>query len=277
MMKGTSPLSKFERIVQELIEGTFNRLFGGQILPQMIAVKLARSLETSSYNTNRQIANHYEVFLHPRDVTQVESESPELIKHLQRYLLQLAAEANFPLTDLPFIVVKGDELLQEQQVRVAASYDPTRDSNATRQHRRQLLDEAVRDALRAVDAFLILNGGQHISLESPMISIGRRMDNDIVLDSPSVSRRHAQIRWRYNHFIIYDSGSRAGVKVNGQKIRECVLQPGDVIVLADVTLVYGEGATRSMLPISQKKSDTEPTRSIAPPDDLLNDDTSKNE
>lgn len=268
VMNNDNPISRFEQIMQRVVEGTLSRLFGEQILPQVIAVKLARSLETSSYNTNRQIANHFEVFLHPADLTTTLEESPEIVVHLQRYILQLATEANFPLTDLPRIEIKADELLQQQQVRVAATYDPTRDSNATRQHRRQQLDDAVRNALKSVDAFLILNGDKHVALDQPMISIGRRMDNDIVLDSPSVSRRHAQIRWRYNHFIIYDSGSRAGVKVNGQKIRECVLQPGDVVVLADVTMVYGEGDTRSKAPISQRDPDSKATRAMRQPADL---------
>lgn len=73
------------------------------------------------------------------------------------------------------------------------------------------------------------------------MTIGRRIDNDIVIESPSISRRHAQIRWRYGRFVIYDLGSRGGTKVNGERVTESVLHNGDVISLSQVPLIYGEG------------------------------------
>ena len=72
------------------------------------------------------------------------------------------------------------------------------------------------------------------------MTLGRRSDCDIVLDSRSVSRRHAQLRWRFGRFIIYDLGSRAGTLVNEQPITEFALRPGDVIELAETSLIYGE-------------------------------------
>jgi pSer/pThr/pTyr-binding forkhead associated (FHA) protein len=92
-----------------------------------------------------------------------------------------------------------------------------------------------------VDAFLIVQGRRHAPLDRPVITLGRRADNDIVIDSPAVSRQHAQLRWRYGRVILYDLGSRAGTLVNGSPITEAVLQPGDLISLSDVTLIYGEG------------------------------------
>jgi pSer/pThr/pTyr-binding forkhead associated (FHA) protein len=67
------------------------------------------------------------------------------------------------------------------------------------------------------------------------------VDNDIVIESPSISRRHAQIRWRYGRFVIYDLGSSGGTQVNGQRVTESVLHNGDVIMLSQVALIYGEG------------------------------------
>ena len=71
--------------------------------------------------------------------------------------------------------------------------------------------------------------------------IGRRVDNDIVLDLPSISRQHAQIRWRQRYFVLYDVSSHGRTYVNGSQIQEHILRPGDVIALSDLFLVYGEG------------------------------------
>ena len=66
----------------------------------------------------------------------------------------------------------------------------------------------------------------------------------MVLDAATVSRRHAQLRWRYGHFVLYDLSQRHGrTTVNNQPVTECVLQPGDVITLSQIKLLYAEGQT----------------------------------
>jgi pSer/pThr/pTyr-binding forkhead associated (FHA) protein len=109
------------------------------------------------------------------------------------------------------------------------------------------------ERLRTLDAFLIVNGRRHFALDRPVITIGRRMDNDVIVDSPVVSRQHAHIRWRYGRFVLYDAGSRGGVAVNGEPCTECVLQPGDLITLSGrVNLIYGEGLdSRESLPAGE--------------------------
>jgi hypothetical protein len=89
-------------------------------------------------------------------------------------------------------------------------------------------------------AFLIVGGERTMLLTEPVVSVGRRFDNDIVLDDPRVSRTHAQLRLRFGRYVIYDLGSTAGTFVNGERIDECVLRAGDVISIGGVPLIYGE-------------------------------------
>src|SRR4030065_271660 len=56
-------------------------------------------------------------------------------------------------------------------------------------------------------AFLILDNGQHFPLDRPVINIGRRIDNQIVLEDQHVSRTHAQLRVRDGRFVLFDLGS----------------------------------------------------------------------
>ncbi len=95
-------------------------------------------------------------------------------------------------------------------------------------------------------AYLIINGSQVFSLERPLVHIGRRPDNDLVLDDPRISRLHAQLRANRGRFMLFDLNSTGGTLVNGKRITATILYPGDVITLAGATLVYGQRATRPL-------------------------------
>jgi adenylate cyclase len=72
-------------------------------------------------------------------------------------------------------------------------------------------------------------------LKSEM-SIGRTEGNDLVLNHPSVSRKHARIEARNSHWWIIDLKSTNGVKVNGNLITESQLNAGDKILVGSVQL-----------------------------------------
>lgn len=68
------------------------------------------------------------------------------------------------------------------------------------------------------------------------ISIGRTEGNDLVLNHPSVSRKHARIEGRNGKWWIVDLKSTNGVKVNGNLITEAQINPGDKILIGSVQL-----------------------------------------
>ena len=95
------------------------------------------------------------------------------------------------------------------------------------------------------------------------MNLGRQLDNDIVVEDPTVSRRHAQLQWRHGHYVIFDFGSRAGTLVNGQRVAECVLRAGDVMTLGNVSIIYGEeqrGEKGDLGNIRPGHDDTQPFR-----------------
>ncbi len=95
-----------------------------------------------------------------------------------------------------------------------------------------------------------------------MTNIGRRHDNHIVIDDVRVSRVHVQIRLRYEHYVLYDLTSTGGTLVNGPQVNECILNPGDVISLAGVMLVYVEdepSTDHNLHNVSSTASDIDPS------------------
>jgi pSer/pThr/pTyr-binding forkhead associated (FHA) protein len=86
--------------------------------------------------------------------------------------------------------------------------------------------------------FLISRGIDAIPLNQPVISIGRGHDNIVVIDDPRISRHHAEIRVILDHFVFFDLQSTGGTFINGQRISQGLLYPGDLISLAGFNLVF---------------------------------------
>lgn len=78
-----------------------------------------------------------------------------------------------------------------------------------------------------------------VAVSTDTITIGRDPANDIVLDHPSVSRKHARINRRENRYYIEDLGSINGVKVNGANADGTEVKQGTVVRLGKVELGVG--------------------------------------
>jgi ABC-type multidrug transport system ATPase subunit len=79
--------------------------------------------------------------------------------------------------------------------------------------------------------------------EKTLIQIGRDPSNDVVLDSPNVSRFHAQIERVGQRHRLRDLRSANGTYVNDQRVEgEVWLQPSDAIRIGRHRFVMGEAA-----------------------------------
>ena len=99
-------------------------------------------------------------------------------------------------------------------------------------------DDSDTNPREGEDAFLILNGVDLFALRVPVVSIGRRIDNVVVLNDPRVSRQHAELRSYHGRYVVFDMGSSGGTYVNGQRVTHSILYDGDVISLAGVHLIF---------------------------------------
>lgn len=66
---------------------------------------------------------------------------------------------------------------------------------------REVLSVAAVDKQMAGRWSLLIEGKQ-VQLGEPVINIGRALDNEIVLSDPTVSRYHAQLRWREGKYYL---------------------------------------------------------------------------
>jgi putative peptide zinc metalloprotease protein len=89
------------------------------------------------------------------------------------------------------------------------------------------------------------HGDQVYPLTKPVTAIGRTSDNDLILDDPSVSRRHARITRSPAGFVIEDLDSFNGTTVGGR-----VLHGDRAIVNDDTELLFGDVEVRFAQPRS---------------------------
>ncbi len=73
-----------------------------------------------------------------------------------------------------------------------------------------------------------------VSLDRPVVSIGRSVDNDIRIQSTLVSRHHCRIEVDGEAAWVVDLGSANGTKLNGERITRAMLSPGDKIQIGGV-------------------------------------------
>jgi predicted component of type VI protein secretion system len=78
-----------------------------------------------------------------------------------------------------------------------------------------------------------LSDGPSIWLDKPILLVGRHPECDIQIDSRKISRRHCCIAQISDYLVVRDLGSTNGVRVNGVRVAEGRLAPGDELTIGN--------------------------------------------
>ena len=89
------------------------------------------------------------------------------------------------------------------------------------------------------NAYLIINA-RVFPLDRMEIMVGRSLDNQLVINDPSVSRNHAKLVADDGSFVVFDMQSTNGTSVNGHPVEQQALRSGDTVSFADVPTMYIE-------------------------------------
>jgi pSer/pThr/pTyr-binding forkhead associated (FHA) protein len=77
-----------------------------------------------------------------------------------------------------------------------------------------------------------LDGHADISLDRAVVVVGRHRWCDVRIASPQVSRRHCCLALDRDGVLVRDLGSTNGTLINGRRVEEGVLRPGDELSIA---------------------------------------------
>lgn len=106
-------------------------------------------------------------------------------------------------------------------------------------HRSRLAEQLL-TMLKGFDDLLVVT--PKISGGAAVLSIGRLPQCDLVVHEPSVSQRHAELRWEGSsrRCFVHDMGSTNGTYVNTTLIHgeEVELQDGDTVCFGDAQFMY---------------------------------------
>jgi len=236
------PFELLEDALRKIIEGSLalTPMEGSRItLAQQITRALELDLGTADPADWRP-PQGFIIIMQP-DMAAAWRAHPEWITGLAQAVQSAALEIGIHFAQPPVLVLLTDPSLPENNyvIRTKRSEPlvaPTVASNVREKHKVESASSYP------VNAYLLLENGDTYHLQLPVINIGRRLDNHIVLDDTRVSRTHCQLRIVQGQYMVFDLNSSAGTTVNGVRITQCVLTAGDVISCAGVTLVYNQDA-----------------------------------
>ena len=82
---------------------------------------------------------------------------------------------------------------------------------------------------------------QVFDLDQSSIVVGRGEDADILIDNPSMSRRHAEFRQEGDGWVVQDLGSSNGTYIGEVRLEAaCPVQEGTEVAFGKFSIVFGK-------------------------------------
>lgn len=255
-----SLLRSIETNIARLVEGTFGRVFRSSVQPVELARRLVKEMDEHQQRTVRNVyvPNRYDVYLSRDDHRQLSPHAAALTSELSEYLAEHARRNSYALLTRPRVKLHLDRDLglgafgiavrmeqpDEADLAVAAEPDPGAPEAAPAPvptdatSVQPLVPAPTPDAIGTCALFGGPDGPR--PLLGSRVKVGRGRANDIVLQDASVSREHCELVADTvgNGWTVRDLDSTNGVSVNGSRVRERALSPGDRVAFGSVELRF---------------------------------------
>jgi hypothetical protein len=239
-------IDRLEKHLQQVIEGTFSGLFGKKIRAQDIALKLARAMQ-DGLNPAQDVGLHpiapdqYTISIHPNIHTHLTENFPDLAHILAEHLQILATQAGYHLNRGLQVNLHANPKLSTGEFTVSATH-------AQQLHQSTIGMKRIESPLikRPTNSRLTINQNRAIELKDDVINIGRHYENNIIIDDPSVSRFHIQLRLRFGTYTLFDLQSPYGTTVNNIRVEQHPLKSNDSIRIGQTQIVYTDDSTQEM-------------------------------
>jgi hypothetical protein len=239
-------LAKFERFFEQVMEGTVGRIFRSPIQPAEIGRRLERAMESNQVVSvdGLIVPNDYNVQMNPLDMVVFADFVPVLCHQMEEWLIDLAGQREYGFIDHVRVQIFGDETVPRRAIHVDATISELPNYDKARQDEVQRTEvyRVVKTTGDVAPKLLrFTNGdaaGETVIIRRPVVTIGRALDNDVIIDSAEVSRHHARIEVRNGDYHILDLDSTNGTAVNGHPANATRLNHGDTISLGTIALQF---------------------------------------
>jgi serine/threonine protein kinase len=102
-----------------------------------------------------------------------------------------------------------------------------------------------------------------LTAAAPLV-VGRSKDTQTRLTDPHVSRVHCEVQLDGDRVVVLDRGSAGGTLVNGKRVTQQQLKPGDVIRVGDTQLRFENDEVAEQSTLVQPKPGAKPAESGGP-------------
>ena len=231
-------LGRLESRLQNIFEGSAERLFPTTTPPKKLAHSLIEAMKDGIQPGAKDglfAPNQFIVQVDPEQAERWQT-SPDFLDKLTTMLGETAAEEGIRFKSAPVIRIQPNPRLTADEIRVNIQFEEIELPQTTAM---EIISDEDFEGIPQ-DAFLIVDGVDVYPLTQPVINIGRRTDNQLVINDGKVSRVHAQLRVINGRYVIFDLDSSGGTFVNGARIHQSTLSAGDVISIAGVPVVFGQ-------------------------------------
>ena len=175
-------------------------------------------------------------------ISQLESELERLRHANTDYEVELATKNEAIAELLEQVSGKGR---QDDSIReLEAAIEELDERMSARLQTPELPPAADRDRMSRVLIGKIDDQELRFPLFKKRLTIGRTQQNDIQLQAPHISRRHAVVMTEGDVTRVIDWGSKNGVYVNSQRVTEHFLASGDIVAIGDAKFRYEERPKR---------------------------------
>lgn len=233
--------SKSEENLFELIASSLNQLVDSRFSLKTISKQLAQEIAATAKidpEGRAYAPDQFTFSIHPDNSSTFNSTITDEQTLISIELQNAIERAGYRFARKPHVTLATDPTLAPCDLRVIAWH-----SSNPLQFSSTIKPEIIADPDKPPPgAFLIVEGKRHFPLNKATISIGRRLDSDLVFGDQHISRLHSLIKLQKSNYQIVDCDSTAGTRVNGRLIKSHTLIPGDVISIAGIQIIYGEDA-----------------------------------
>ncbi len=196
-------LQGIERRLEQLVEGSFARVFRTHVRPVELGRRMIREMDqgtTVGVKGERVAPNSFEFSVASDDYARLIPFGETLISELTEMAETHAADERLTLKGPAMVEILANEKLRTGRFNVKAEIRP-----------------GMRETVAA--GWLILPNGSSVALRhADPIVLGRSNECDVVLADPNASREHAEVRMFNGRATVLDLGSLNGTKLNGRGI-----------------------------------------------------------
>lgn len=80
--------------------------------------------------------------------------------------------------------------------------------------------------------------GVQLEITEEKITIGRKGDNQVTIENPTVSGHHCEVFREDDHYIVHDLGSTNGTRINHREISDSKLRPKDILQVGSIEFMF---------------------------------------